>query len=62
MPADKLRAMMAAIVGFEIEITAWRETFKLSQNKPADERNRVIEGLESQGAAGVAALMRGLVS
>lgn len=62
MPADKLRPMMAAIVGFEIEVTAWRETFKLSQNKPADERERVIAGLDAQGAAGVAALMRGLVS
>ena len=61
MPADKLRTMMAAIVGFEIEVTAWRETFKLSQNKPADERDRVIAGLDAQGAAGVAALMRGLV-
>ena len=60
MPADKLRRLMAAIVGFEIDVTAWRETFKLGQNKPADERERVIEGLESQGAAGVAALMRGL--
>ena len=60
LPPDKLRGLMAAIVGFEIEVTAWRETFKLSQNKPADERARVIEGLEMQGAAGVAALMRGL--
>ena len=62
MPADKLRGLMAGIVGFEIEITAWRETFKLSQNKSADERERVIAGLDAQGAAGVAALMRGLVS
>ena len=62
MPADKLRTMMAAIVGFEIEVTAWRETFKLSQNKPADERARAIAGLEEQGAPAMAALMRGLVS
>ena len=62
MPADKLRGMMSAIVGFEIEITAWRETFKLSQNKPADERARVIDGLEAQGAPAMAALMRGLAS
>ena len=62
MSADKLRGMMSAIVGFEIEITAWRETFKLSQNKPADERARVIDGLEAQGAPAMAALMRGLAS
>lgn len=60
MPADKLRGMMAAIIGFEIEVTGWRETFKLGQNKPADECARVIEGLETQGAPAMAALMRGL--
>ena len=60
LPAVKLRPMMAAIIGFEIEVTAWRETVKLSQNKPADERARVIAGLEAEGAPAMAALMRGL--
>ena len=62
MPADKLRTMMGAIIGFEIDVTAWRETFKLSQNKPAEDRARVITGLEEQGAPAMAALMRGLTS
>lgn len=60
LPEAKSRAMQSAIVGFELEITAWRETLKLSQNKSADERDRVAAGLESEGAAGIAALMRNL--
>lgn len=60
MPEAKLRPMLNAIVGFELEVQAWRPTFKLSQNKPADERERVAAGLEAQGSAGIAALMRTL--
>ena len=60
VPEAKSRALQSAIVGFELEVTAWRETIKLSQNKPADERERVAAGLESEGAAGIAALMRRL--
>lgn len=61
MPGDALRKMMAAIVGFEMEIQAWRPTFKLSQNKNADERARVAIGLEAEGAPAIAELMRRLV-
>ena len=61
MPADKLRKMMAAIIGFELEVQAWRPTLKLSQNKGAEERERVIAGLEAQGARALAELMRMLV-
>lgn len=61
MPPDALRQMMAAIVGFEMEIQAWRPTFKLSQNKPADERERVAAGLEAEGSPALAELMRKLV-
>jgi transcriptional regulator len=60
MPEAKLRPMLGAIVGFELEIQALRPTFKLSQNKPTDERERVVAGLEAQGARGIAALMRTL--
>ena len=60
LPEAKSRALQSAIVGFELEVIAWRETIKLSQNKPADERERVAAGLESEGAAGIAALMRSL--
>ena len=60
LPEAKSRALQSAIVGFEIEVLAWRETLKLSQNKSADERERVVSGLERAGAAGIAALMRTL--
>ena len=62
LPPERLRAMLAGIVGFEMEVQAWRETLKLSQNKPADEREKLAAGLESEGAAGIAQLMRTLAS
>ena len=62
MPEDKLRGMMAGIVGFEMEVLAWRPTFKLSQNKSADERARVAAGLEAEGSPAIAELMRRLVA
>lgn len=60
MPAAALARMMDAIVGFEMEVLAWRPTLKLSQNKSAAERERVAAGLETEGAAAIAALMRSL--
>ncbi|QKG70213.1 FMN-binding negative transcriptional regulator [Erythrobacter mangrovi] len=61
LPDSHRRGLLAAIVGFELEISAWRPTFKLSQNAPAEERERVIAGLELQGARAIADLMRKLV-
>lgn len=61
IPPATLGRMMDAIVGFEMEIVAWRPTFKLSQNKPADERSRVANGLEAEGSPAIAELMRKLV-
>ncbi len=60
LPPEKLRGMLAAIVGFEVEVTAWRETLKLSQNKDAAERERVAAGLESEGSPAIAQLLRTL--
>ena len=59
-PPDTLRKLLAGIVGFELEILGWRETLKLSQNKPADERERVATALEANGSSAIAALMRSL--
>lgn len=56
-----LAKLKAGIVGFELEVQAWRPTFKLSQNKPADERERVALGLEAEGSRAIAQLMRDLV-
>jgi transcriptional regulator len=60
MPRSKLDALANGIVGFEMEVQAWRPTFKLSQNKPADERERVAAGLEAAGSPAIAQLMRTL--
>lgn len=60
MPEARLHTMMAGIVGFEMDVLAWRPTFKLSQNKSADERARVVAGLDAAGAPGIAQLMRTL--
>jgi len=60
MARIKRDRMMDMIVGFELTIEAWRPTVKLSQNKPAEERARVIEGLKSEGKLAVAALMEQL--
>jgi transcriptional regulator len=57
---DNRRRLLGAIVGFEMEIQAWRPTLKLSQNKPADERGRLAAGLEAEGSPGIAQLMRTL--
>ncbi len=52
--------MTGAITGFELRITAWRPTIKLSQNKPAAERGRVAKGVEAGGHGALAQLMRHL--
>lgn len=60
LPEVKLRGLLAGIVGFELEVQAWRPTFKLSQNKSAEERARVAQGLDTQGSRAIAELMRTL--
>jgi transcriptional regulator len=49
--------LTGAIIGFEMRVTAWRPTLKLSQNKSPDERERVIDGLKAQGHGALAHLM-----
>ncbi len=60
MEPARREAMLGAIVGFELEIAAWRPTFKLSQNKDEAARARLADALEGEGARAVAAMMRGL--
>ena len=50
-PADYLDAMLKAIVGIEIEVTRVEGKFKLSQNRPAEDRTGVVLGLEADSAA-----------
>lgn len=58
VPAPQWDKLARGIVGFELEVRAWRPTFKLSQNKPPEERLRVADALEAQGSPAIAALMR----
>jgi len=47
-----------AIVGFEMDVQAWRPTLKLSQKRSAAERETIAAGQEAQGNAALAELMR----
>ena len=60
MARIKRDRMMDMIVGFELTVEVWRPTVKLSQNKPAEERARLIAGLKGEGKLALAALMEQL--
>ena len=59
-PPEMWRKLVGAIVGFELEVLAWRPTIKLSQKKSAEERETIAAGLEASGAPALAQLMRTL--
>ncbi|MFN4038999.1 MAG: FMN-binding negative transcriptional regulator [Erythrobacter sp.] len=50
--------LFRGIVGFELEVLAWRPTIKLSQNKPLEDRVRIAEGLDAAGKPALAHLIR----
>jgi transcriptional regulator len=54
--------LLRGIVGFELEILAWRPTLKLSQKKAPGERARIAAGLEAGGSPALAQLMRTLAA
>lgn len=60
LPAEFQAQMLAAIVGFEIEIAHLEGKLKLSQNRPAKDRQNVLDALSAgtPGEREVAALMR----
>jgi len=58
MDPEKFDKLCSAIVGFEMEIQAWRPTAKLGQNKPQDVRERAADGLASTGRKAIAHMMR----
>jgi transcriptional regulator len=60
-PETFLAGMINGIVGFEIEISRLEGKFKLSQNRPAADKPRIIAALEARDdteSHGVATLMR----
>ncbi|MBB3033478.1 FMN-binding negative transcriptional regulator [Alteriqipengyuania lutimaris] len=52
--------LFRGIVGFELEVEAWRPTLKLSQKKSAPERETIAAGQDAQGKGAIATLMRGI--
>jgi len=52
--------MVDAIVGFEIEVSAWRTTLKLSQGNPVPIIGRVHDALVGRGHGALAQLMQHL--
>lgn len=54
--------LLSGIWGFEMEVTAWRGTAKLGQNKPEDVRLRTADAVEAVGNRALAHLMRNMPS
>ncbi len=58
LPAPLRAGMLKAIVGFEMAVERLEAKFKLSQNRPAADQERVAASLAAQGSPALAALMR----
>ncbi len=61
LPEPYLAGMLNGILGFEIAVERLEGKFKLSQNRPAADRPRIVAALEARGDAdshGVARLMK----
>jgi len=61
LPPSYIETMLRGIVGIEIAVDRLEGKFKLSQNRPASDRPRIITALErrdDEGSRDVAALMR----
>jgi len=56
-PAEFVQGMLRAIVGFELPIDRLEGKWKMSQNRPAEDRAGVIEGLRSDGETQVAEIV-----
>jgi transcriptional regulator len=56
-PADFIDGMLRGIVGFALPITRLEGKWKMSQNRPAEDRAGVITGLEADGREDVVALI-----
>ena len=61
-PDDFIAATLRAIVGIEIELTALVGKWKVSQNRPAADREGVVRGLEGLGDAGAGAMAQAVRS
>jgi transcriptional regulator len=57
-PADFIDGMLKGIVGFSLPITRLEGKWKMSQNRPAEDRAGVVDGLTAGGRDVVAELVR----
>lgn len=55
-PADYIDQMLGAIIGLEIPIVRLVGKWKMSQNRPAQDRDGVVEGLQQEGGQAGAAI------
>ncbi len=55
---DYKASMLGAIIGIEVTIDEIQGKFKLSQNRPAEDKERVIEQLSKSGSINLASAMR----
>lgn len=58
MDAALFERMTQGIVGFTLEVQAWRGTLKLGQNKPEAARLAAADGADASGRHGIAHWMR----
>jgi transcriptional regulator len=56
-PADFIDGMLKGIVGFALPITRLEGKWKMSQNRPAEDRAGVVTGLQVDGREDVAGLI-----
>jgi transcriptional regulator len=56
-PADFTDMMLKGIVGFALPLTRLEGKWKMSQNRPAEDRAGVAAGLTAEGREDVAALI-----
>lgn len=57
-PKDYIDKLLSAIVGVELRVTSIEGKWKVSQNRPPEDREGVIAALESRGALDMARLVR----
>ncbi|MDO7844669.1 FMN-binding negative transcriptional regulator [Sphingomonas immobilis] len=60
MDPSAFEKMTRGIIGFRLEVQAWRGTLKLGQNKPEAVRLAAADGVEASGRKGIAHWMRSL--
>lgn len=58
MSEGRFEGLLKSISGFEMEISAWRGTAKVDQDKPQEVRERIADALAERGEMDMAATMR----